>query len=272
MFHSKLFVYWRVVNKVIIIMVTNRCPHKRRSNTKMPWDWGGIIMLVKNLNFTGVHGRIEVHLYFMGAIHQLTSGGTHFIYVNIETPLKRVLSCVTYMFDSWNLWASHLPQSVYGHLKKLAQKLPINPVPMACSPTKPSAAVPVVSWLPSVLHQIGFQLVSARILRPKPGRPPFSCHSYCWISSQKKRLWYILHVGKTARVLQNCKLPFPYRKCLWKFGYFPARRSLPWSILEGVFLGPRGFAVLLLFPFPLPFASENHGWRGIQILNKYMGP
>ena len=98
MFHSKLFVYWRVVNKVIIIMVTNRCPHKRRSNTKMPWGLRRGIMLVKNFNFTGVHGRIEIHLYFMGAIHQLTSGGTHFIYVNIETPLKGVLSCVTYVY------------------------------------------------------------------------------------------------------------------------------------------------------------------------------
>ena len=100
MFHSELFVYWRVVNKVIIIMVTNRCPHKRRSNTKMPWGLRRRIMLVKNFNFTGVHGRIEIHLYFMGAIHQLTSGGTRFIYVNIGTPLKGVLSCVTYMCDS----------------------------------------------------------------------------------------------------------------------------------------------------------------------------
>ena len=111
MFHSKLFVYWRVVNKVIIIMVTNRCSHKRRSNTKMPWGLRRGIMLVKNFNFTGVHGRIEIHLYFMGAIHQLTSGGTHFIYVNIETPLKGVLSCVTYIYIIY-VCVTH---ETYGH-------------------------------------------------------------------------------------------------------------------------------------------------------------
>ena len=193
MFHSKLFVYWRVVNKVIIIMVTNRCSHKRRSNTKMPWGLRRGIMLVKNFNFTGVYGRIEIHLYFMGAIHQLTSGGTHFIYVNIETPLKGVLSCVTYMCDSWNLWASHLPQSVYGHLKRLAQKhmwieslnSPFSQQSRA-NGMQPNKTI--CSGACGFLTSVGPS--SNRLPVGLSTHSEAQAHSSCWISSQKKALVY----------------------------------------------------------------------------------